>query len=529
MEESAALDLMYALVLEDGDRWGAKAIDWQIKDLEAIFDKKGPNKHFMTRPRGGSKTTDLGGVAVSWLKADAPVRSRGYVVASNSDQAAILIDAAAGLIARTPELDGALTVENERIINPETGAWVRVLSLSDSGAWGLRDAHILIADEFAQWPETRGAKRVYTAIRSTVQKVAGCRLVILTSAGEPSHWSYTEVFRFAKNDPKGWRVSEMPGPVPWQSKDELEALARELAPSAYERLVLNIWSEDEDRAISPEDYDAAAMPCKVIGSGREVTLSLFEPVKEIKYTQFVDIGTRNDATVMVVAHKEPVDPGDRHGAHRLVIDQLTRWQGTKKAPVQLSKVEEYLVAQSARWNGASVVGDPNQFVGTLQNLNRRGVKAVEFVFGATSVGQVATALVQTFRNRLASIPDAPVLRDELLRVKLRESSPGVTRLDHDRSGHDDQAVTIGMAALHLIGNSGWGPAAAFREFMRSENDRRAEKPVLDREDVAFRRHLRRMAKGPRRHIESTRCDHRWRDDVCVYGCGTTKEQAAETA
>jgi hypothetical protein len=34
-------------------------------------------------------------------------------------------------------------------------------------------------------------------------------------------------------------------------------------------------------------------------------------------------------------------------------------------------------------------------------------------------------------------------------VRLRESTPGVYRLDHDTSGHDDRAVALGLAALAL--------------------------------------------------------------------------------
>ena len=44
------------------------------------------------------------------------------------------------------------------------GAWFEVLAQSDSGAWGLRDAHLLICDEFCQWPDTRGARAVIIRI-----------------------------------------------------------------------------------------------------------------------------------------------------------------------------------------------------------------------------------------------------------------------------------------------------------------------------------------------------------------------------
>ena len=54
-----ALDLMYALRLEDGSPWGSLATDQQKEDTEQVFAPGVPNLHFITRPRGGSKTTLL--------------------------------------------------------------------------------------------------------------------------------------------------------------------------------------------------------------------------------------------------------------------------------------------------------------------------------------------------------------------------------------------------------------------------------------------------------------------------------------
>ena len=519
---------MWGLVLEDGRRWGELAIDHQKDDAEAINTLDGPRLHFLTRPRGGSKTSDLAAVALSWLAVDAPIRARGYVVASNGEQAGILIDAAASLVARTPEIDGVLTVENEKIVAPN-GAWIRILNLSDSGAWGLRDAHLLILDEFAQWPETRGAKRVYTAVRSTVQKVPNCRLVILTSAGEPSHWSYNEVYKPALEDPTGWRVSAMPGPVPWQPKDEIERLRRELRPSEFDRLVLNQWSEDEDRAVSPEDYEFAA--CKPIASynapagltGGAWRLHHAGPNKSYLIT--VDIGTKNDATVLCVAHKEPFDPEEPRGPQKAVVDHLERWSGSRKRPVQLADVEDRLMRLAAEYNRAEIYGDPDQFLGTLQNLSRKGLRAKEWPFTATSVGQVATALVQAFRNRQIEIPDNAGLKDELLRVRLRESSPGVTRLDHDKSGHDDQAVTMGMAC-HLLLGAEWSATHAFVSMMRKQIDARQNGETPDRDATKLARVLDAKKSRAQRMVERQRrtCTHRWGRSACVF-CGQEKEPA----
>lgn len=456
-----ALDLMYGLILEDGRAWGEVAADFQVADAEAVLGDSGPRLHFITRPRGGSKSTDLAAIALSWLIVDAPPYANGHIVAFNSDQAAIVIDAAAALVSRTPELEGVVVVENERIL-AKNGAWVRVLPQSGSGSWGLRGAHLLVCDEFCQWDDTRNARRVWTAIRSTVQKVPGCRLVLLSSAGEPSHWS-RPIFDSAMKDPL-WRVSETPGPVPWQSPEDLAGLKRDLLPSEYERLVLNIWSESEDRAITPEDYNRAKQrswrsgvaPAGNKGGGARIR----HPQENVSYIITVDIGIKNDATVLCVAHRErlSVDP---HAPYTLIVDHLERWAGSKRNHVQIERVKSRIIELSSEYNKASVYADPYQFANGVQSLKQIGVQAQEWPFTATSVGQVATSLVQVFHNGLVQVPDTPELETELLAVKLRESTPGVTRLYHDSNGHDDQAVAIGMAAHLLVSSKEWGEGAAW--------------------------------------------------------------------
>ncbi|MDE2096470.1 MAG: hypothetical protein KGL39_04430 [Patescibacteria group bacterium] len=520
----AAYNLLCGLVLESGKRWGDVATDFQIADAKAILSPERPNWHFLTRPRGGSKSSDIGGIALIWVAVMARPLANGHVVAASSEQANIIIDAMAGFVARTPELNGVVTVAAKKIV-AANGAWVEVLAQSDSGAWGLRDAHLLVCDEFCQWPETRGAKRVWTAMISTAPKVPNCKFIVMSSAGEPSHWS-RDIFERCKINPL-WRVSETPGPVPWMSPEELASLRDyELRPSEYDRLVLNIWAEDEDRAISVEDWDAAVQP-----------YTSLEPRPGVKYIITVDIGITNDAAVMCVMHREHVDPNDPDSPYRVVVDHIERWKGSKKKPVQITAVEQWLTANAPRWNKARVWADPTQFMGNIQDLRKRGIRADEYKFTATSVGEIASALVRSFRSRQIIVPDIAVLKDELLKVRLRESSPGVTRLDHDKGGHDDQAVAIGMGCEKLLGHQG-AYGEMFKKFIDADIERRQkikqarEAAKLSDEHIRLAAQFgaRRTAMAQRRKAAIKRCQHRWDPTgaVCVF-CQSTRESVLENA
>jgi hypothetical protein len=189
----------------------------------------------------------------------------------------------------------------------------------------------------------------------------------------------------------------------------------------------------------------------------------------------------------------------------------------------VTQVEDWLVEQSPLWNRAPVYADPTQFRGSIQNLNLRGVRAKEWNFTSTSVGEVATALVQTFRNRQIHVPNLPVLKDELLKVRLRESSPGVTRLDHDRQGHDDQAVTIGMGCRILIGDGG-GLGASWMDHMKRVQIERELNPLPPIDEMSPRQYFL-GASAPAGGTRPGGCKHRWFDGYCAH-CGTRNGQVA---
>ncbi len=77
------------------------------------------------------------------------------------------------------------------------------------------------------------------------------------------------------------------------------------------------------------------------------------------------------------------------------------------------------------------------------------MKVEEWSFTAQSVGRLAVTLHLLLREHRLALPDDRELLDELGNVRLRESSPGVFRLDHDSGQHDDRAVALGLAALAL--------------------------------------------------------------------------------
>jgi len=112
---AAALVLLSSLVLENGRRWGEQAKGFQWTDAAEILNEGSLTPYsFLTRPRGGSKTTDLAAIALTVMIAQAPPEARLYALAADRGQGTLLLDAVDGFVKRTPFLNGAVEISAYR-------------------------------------------------------------------------------------------------------------------------------------------------------------------------------------------------------------------------------------------------------------------------------------------------------------------------------------------------------------------------------------------------------------------------------
>lgn len=451
------------LVLEDGRRWADAAMEWQVADARAVLEPEpgDARQHFLTRPRGGSKTTDLAGICLAALLEQLPSASRAYWVAADRDQGRLGVDALAGLVARSG-LSRLVKVDQWRATVLANGSSVEVLAADAPGAHGLKSPFFVV-DEAAQWPGDFTHRGVWEAVTSGLDKVPGARLVVLTTAGDPAGW-FSKVYRHARVS-SAWRVSEVPGPLPWRSPVFLEDQRALLSDSAFARLHLNRWSASEDRLVSHEDLRRAVRLDGPLGY-----------VPGNRYVLGLDIGVTNDRCVLAVVHAESEPDGRR----RVVLDAVKRWSGSRRRPVDLSVVEETVASVSAafaRPGRARVRMDPWQGIGMAQRLRARGVPVEEWQFTAQRYANMAQTLLVLLRDGLLWLPDDEVLLDELATVRLKETgSTGLLRVDHDPGGHDDQVVALSMAAVTVL-ESGWVRRAFGEEDRRAERLARSFKPL----------------------------------------------------
>lgn len=433
-----AMDLLAALPV-DGGIWGETAADFQKSDAAAVLDPDGPPFTWCGRPRGGRKTADAAGIAVALHLTVAPRGATSYCVAADAAQAGLVLDSVRGFVLRAPVLKERVRVEARRIVflsDGEPVGWLHVLPADEASAYGLRP-WVVIADELAVWPI--GARGLWAAVVSALPKVEGSRLIVLTSAGDPAHFSYG-VLKHARTSTQ-WTVNEVMGPLPFVTDEQLAEQRALLTDSQYARLHLNLWQASEDRLVSVDNLAAA------------VTLDGPQEYRSgVRYRMGLDLGLTHDATAVAVAHAE-LDPSTDPPSRRIVLDRLVTFQGRKDHPVRLADVEQTVHTLWRHYGRPRLRADPFQAAGLVQSLRARGVGIEEWPYTASRYGQMASSLFALLRDKRIDLYDDEGLLDELRNVRLQETIPGQLRIQHDPGRHDDRCVAIGMAIVPLVERS----------------------------------------------------------------------------
>ena len=162
-----------------------------------------------------------------------------------------------------------------------------------------------------------------------------------------------------------------------------------------------------------------------------------------RYALGLDVGLKADRTVLTVCSMEGRD-------RTVALDRILVWQGSRLRPVSLDVVEAACLEAWAQYGRPPLVVDPWQSAQLTQRLRGRGLKVLDYQFSAQSVSRLALRLHGAIRDHALALPDDPELLDELRNVRLRETSPGVYRLDHDADKHDDRAIALALAVNHLM-------------------------------------------------------------------------------
>lgn len=292
-------------------------------------------------------------------------------------------------------------------------------------AWAQNDYAVIEA--LAPSPTRRVSRTVYCTY-------AGLRSSM--HAGNPL-WDLWQ--RWQRGDDPGLHVTYVGGPegwrsVPWIKPSFIESQRRKFAavPSKFRRLWLNEWTVDDTGSFLTGEEIAAA-----------VDDTLIEPERGeagIAYTVGVDLGLTHDWSAVVVSHVAT--------DHRLVVDAVRFWRGTRQRPVSIAAVEEELVAISKRFRIARTVMDMWQSAYLRDRLEQRGVPNCFMVaVDPSRLDRMATLLKRTFSARQIRLPRHPQLVEQLETIvgaeqKRRDLVRFTSGAGQEAGRHDDIVVAL---------------------------------------------------------------------------------------
>ena len=262
--------------------------EWQEIILMLLFGVVDPEtglRRFRTAyieiPRKNGKTTFAAGIATYGLFADGEGGAECYCAASTRDQASLLFDIVAGMVAKSEMLSKESKTKHsvKRIVYKDS--YLRAVSSDAHSLHGL-NSHIVVADEVHAW--TQGGHELWDVLYTGCASRAQPLMIGITTAGFDQTSKCYELHEYAKSvrDGKIDDPSFLPvvyGAEPqddWKSEDVWrkanpnvgvslpieylkqrcdQAIVNQSFQNAFRRLHLNQWTSQRNRWINMDAWD----------------------------------------------------------------------------------------------------------------------------------------------------------------------------------------------------------------------------------------------------------------------------------
>jgi hypothetical protein len=417
-----------AILLEDGRPLGEVMEPWQADDFRALDDPA--HRHgYLERPRGHSKTGDLGTEAVTELVLGRP-EAQLFCAAADEEQARLLLEDVRGKFERSPILKPLVRYTRTEIIVKTTGSRLRVMSGDAPSAYGLRPDWIAL-DELAEWRK----RDLWDSLWTATGKRPACRMLVISTAGWDRTGIAWEVRQIAERE-RSWYFSTRGPCAAWIDPAWRAQQERTLPAHVFARLHLNQWVEGVGAFLTAAEVDGIFAARVPEGHG--------------PCALGVDLGLAKDRSVVAVVRAN----AEAGGA---VVEALLAWTPRSGERVDLRDVEDE-VGRLARALNAPVVLDPWQGVLMAQRLRAAGVPVLEFGFTGDGRRRLFGALLDLIRTGGLRARPHDDLRRELLGLEVQETAAG-WRVDHRVGRHDDHVVAVALALAGLLGAPAHDPGA----------------------------------------------------------------------
>jgi phage terminase large subunit-like protein len=435
---------------------------WQVTQIvRPLFDTRGADGRrqyrvcYLSCPRKSGKSTLGAAIALYLTYADAEGGADIISAAGSADQAAIIFDTAAAMVARSPALRDMTMAYRRELRVPSLGASYRVISAEAGTAHGL-NLHGAIIDELHVWPD----RNLYDALVTATGARAQPLVFIATTAGDGEHSICAEVHRHAEQvrdglvtDPQLLPVIyAAPADAAWQdeavwracnpalgtfrSLEEMRSAARQALDvpgreASFRRFYLNQWGVNQaPRWLNVAAWDACG-PLGAIGVGGAAIPRAPHPdglaPRGTRAFLGLDLSTTSDLTALAClvpdgegAYDVTVDfwcPGDsitqRSQQDRVPYAQWADEGWLTATPgnvVDYTYIEARLHALMARYQVEAIAVDPWNARGMIAKWFQDGMPIIEMGQTMAHLSSASKALERLVLSRQLRHDGNPLLR-----------------------------------------------------------------------------------------------------------------------
>jgi phage terminase large subunit-like protein len=428
-------------------------------------------------PRKNGKSEIGAGLGIGGLLWDGEIGAEVYIAAADRDQASLIYHVAVQMIRNDPELEGQCEIieSQKRIVHRKSGSVLRAISAEAYSKHGF-NASMVIYDELHCAPN----RDLWDVLATSQGGRAQPLMIAISTAGYDRHSILWEIYDHAckvrdglVEDPSFLPVIyEMPKDADWtderewkrcnpalgdfRSLDEMRTMAQRAKSipaqeNAFRRLYGNQWTEQEQRWLSMELWDACqAEISRASLKGRRCFIGM-------------DLSTTRDITALVAAF--PDDDGfdvlpaffvpkdnikERVTRDRVPYDQWAREGFLTATPgnvVDYAAVEQQLLDWDAEFDVRGIAYDPWNATGLVTRLQEQhGLTCVPMRQGFASLSAPTKALEKAIASKTVRHDGQPVLRNHIANAAVEQDPAGNIKLSKKASTERiDGAVALVMA------------------------------------------------------------------------------------
>jgi hypothetical protein len=163
------------------------------------------------------------------------------------------------------------------------------------------------------------------------------------------------------------------------------------------------------------------------------------------------VGARRDSTQAEATLDELVGEPRSCAVHKLIVDAVRFWRGTRQRPVSIMAVEDSIIELSKRFWIARCVLDQWQSSYLSERLNQRGlIETFTVAVDPARLDRMATQLQRVFAARQIRIPRHPELVEQLETIqgveqRRRDLVRFTSGSGQDAGRHDDIIVALALS------------------------------------------------------------------------------------